>query len=303
MANTISGNAGVAGAAIALTGAATASTTSASDGTYSFPGLVAGAYVVTPTLASVTFTPTFLNETIVATDITTANFVAQATTFVSTPTITDDFHRGPAANLGANWTVTNDNFPIAITATNLAVGDPTQVPPNGQDLYTGRQFANDQFASCTIDLFAISSITAVQIRSDITVIPGYSTNLVGDGLGGYTVTLFDSPVGQLGVVATLAGAPQPGDILSIQAVGTLITTFYNGVPIASGTSSTTAAGTPILAIVATAIQTDTSVSLFTAGPILPGPLCVDFYLGFNLLQEDGTSFFQLEDGSGFLILE
>ncbi len=264
MANTISGNAGVSGATVTLSGAASASTTSAANGTYSFPGLAAGAYVVTPTLASTTFTPTHLNETIVVTDITNANFVAQATTFAPSPNLSDDFNRSNAVTLGPNWTTTTDISTSCAIVSHLAV--PEIVSLEGENIYTGATFANDQFAAATIDLFAVSSFIDVAIRGDITSATGYFVSLSGDGAGNYTAQLHDAvSAGTLGVDATLS-APQPGDILKVQAVGTLVTAFYNGTPIISGTSATTTSGSPVIFLLGTAVQTDTSFSLFSAGP-------------------------------------
>ena len=74
----IAGNAGIAGAAIALTGTATGSTTSAGDGTYSFTGLLAGGYTITPTLAKTKFNPVSHAETITSGNITGVNFVASS---------------------------------------------------------------------------------------------------------------------------------------------------------------------------------------------------------------------------------
>ena len=264
MANTISGNAGVAGAAIALTGAATASTTSASDGTYAFAGLLPGAYVITPTLAGVTFTPAFLNETIVVTDITTANFVAQATVFSPSPNATDDFHRTDAPTLGPNWTV--PSFPGANALSIASFLAVPAVAGGGTERYAAEGFANNQFAAITLDLFAISSEIDVVVRTDITVATGYAAALVGDGLGGYTLILNDYASGfPAGVAFTLSGAPQPGDIVKIQAVGTLVTAFYNGVPVTSATITDAASGSPAIFMQSTAVNTDTSISLFTAG--------------------------------------
>lgn len=72
----ISGNAGIAGATVALTGDATSSTTSAGDGSYTFIGLSAGNYVVTPSLTGYTFAPTSRSETITSSNITGVDFVA-----------------------------------------------------------------------------------------------------------------------------------------------------------------------------------------------------------------------------------
>ena len=265
MANSISGNAGVAGAAIALTGTSTASTTSAANGTYSFSGLAAGAYVVTPTLAGVTFTPAFLNETIVATNITTANFVAQATGATFTPTISDTFHRTDAATLGSNWTPTTDiNTALAIVS-DLAVAN--SIALNGSEIYTGKTFGNNQSASITIGAMAVNAEIDLLVRTDITASTGYSVAFSNTGQVQLTLGDIVAGIPLDGGLLTFSPAPQPGDVLSIQAVGTLITVFYNGVPVLSGTSTTTASGSPSLAITPVATQTDTSVSLFTAGPV------------------------------------
>lgn len=77
MANSISGKAS-AGALITLSGAAAATTYANLLGNYTFSGLAAGAYVVTPFVQTLKFTPAFQNVTIVATDITGINFLAQS---------------------------------------------------------------------------------------------------------------------------------------------------------------------------------------------------------------------------------
>ena len=267
MSNSISGNAGAAAVTVTLSGAGSASTTSASDGTYSFAGLSAGAYVVTPTMTGITFTPAFLNETIVAASITAVNFVAQPTRYVQVPTVVDNFHRANSPNLGSKWTVqTLTNIPIPIVS-NQATGDPSL--GQAAEMYSGASFPNDQFAALTIGAFAIESQYFVLVRTDITELTGYAGSIEGDGMGGYFATIDDQGNGeaQIGTTVTLSGAPQPGDILSLQAVGTLVTMFYNGVPIVSATSSTTASGTVAMDITATATQTDTSVSLFAAGSV------------------------------------
>lgn len=77
MANSISGKA-AAGALITLSGAASATTFANLQGNYIFSGLAAGAYVITPFSQNLKFSPAFSNQTIVATDITGVNFLAQS---------------------------------------------------------------------------------------------------------------------------------------------------------------------------------------------------------------------------------
>ncbi len=66
------------GATIVLSGAASNSTTSAADGTYSFSGLTNGNYTITPSSSGVIFTPGSLNVTINGANLTGENFSDQA---------------------------------------------------------------------------------------------------------------------------------------------------------------------------------------------------------------------------------
>ena len=66
------------GVTVTLTGTSSASTTTASDGTYSFTGLSAGSYTITPGKTGYTFSPTSLSPTITASNITRENFTDSA---------------------------------------------------------------------------------------------------------------------------------------------------------------------------------------------------------------------------------
>jgi hypothetical protein len=75
MPNTISGKAS-AGALVTLSGTASAVTTANQAGVYSFSGLAAGPYTVTPSVQTLLFSPLLQNVTIVASDIAGVNFLA-----------------------------------------------------------------------------------------------------------------------------------------------------------------------------------------------------------------------------------
>ncbi|HEX7285213.1 MAG TPA: N,N-dimethylformamidase beta subunit family domain-containing protein [Candidatus Angelobacter sp.] len=79
----ISGNvsAGGAGATVALSGAATASTTADSSGNYSFAALANGTYTVTPTKPGFTFSPASQTATVNNANVSAVNFTATAQTF------------------------------------------------------------------------------------------------------------------------------------------------------------------------------------------------------------------------------
>jgi hypothetical protein len=76
--SSISGNAGIAGATVTLSGDASASTTADGSGNYSFGSLLNGSYTVTPSLAGYTFSPTSISFSINSASVAGVNFVATA---------------------------------------------------------------------------------------------------------------------------------------------------------------------------------------------------------------------------------
>jgi hypothetical protein len=72
----LQGNSGIAGAAVALTGAASSNTISDGSGNFSFCGLSDGNYTITPSLVGWSFSPTSQNETLAGVTINGINFVA-----------------------------------------------------------------------------------------------------------------------------------------------------------------------------------------------------------------------------------
>ncbi|MGC8723132.1 MAG: protease pro-enzyme activation domain-containing protein [Acidobacteriota bacterium] len=87
---TVSG-AVTSGVTMTLSGAASATTTTASGGTYSFAGLANGTYTVTPSKSGYTFTPASASETVNGASITGVNFTATAnppSTYTISGTIT-----------------------------------------------------------------------------------------------------------------------------------------------------------------------------------------------------------------------
>jgi len=64
---------------VTLSGAASRSTTTATDGTYSFTGLADGSYTITPSLSGYTFTPSFRNVTVFGGNVTGQDFIASQT--------------------------------------------------------------------------------------------------------------------------------------------------------------------------------------------------------------------------------
>jgi Carboxypeptidase regulatory-like domain len=68
---------------VALSGAATATTTADASGNYSFAGLAAGSYTLTPSKSGYTFTPASQPVTITNANVASVNFTGQASSTTS----------------------------------------------------------------------------------------------------------------------------------------------------------------------------------------------------------------------------
>ena len=124
----ISGNAGVAGATLALSGSSTSSTTADSSGAYSFTALAAGGnYTVTPTKTYYTFTPASRTFNSLA-----ANQTASFTTALNTFTISGNAGVAAAtvAISGSSTSSTTADSSGAFSFSGLAAGGNYTVTPS-----------------------------------------------------------------------------------------------------------------------------------------------------------------------------
>ncbi|MEM4248476.1 MAG: carboxypeptidase regulatory-like domain-containing protein, partial [Candidatus Nanoarchaeia archaeon] len=120
------------GVTLNLSGAATATTTSAADGTYSFANLANGSYIVTPSLTGYTFSPPSISVTISEADQTGKNFIASAVqpgTYSISGTIAGDIQQGVLLRLSGNTSATTTSGADGnYTFANLANGTYTVTP-------------------------------------------------------------------------------------------------------------------------------------------------------------------------------
>jgi Carboxypeptidase regulatory-like domain len=126
---------GGGGATMTLSGASSATTTTSSAGTYSFPGLAAGTYAVTPSNPGFTFSPTTQSATITTANITGLNFTATAQsgpTFSISGTITPSSGGSGATVLlsGAAGATTTSNASGSYIFSGLANGNYSVTPNN-----------------------------------------------------------------------------------------------------------------------------------------------------------------------------
>ncbi len=107
---TISGTVtGAPGITVALSGAATASTTADASGNYSFPAVANGSYTVTPSNVGYAVTPTSQNVTVSGAGVTAVNFSASATAYAISGTITGGAGATVALTGPLNLTTTADS--------------------------------------------------------------------------------------------------------------------------------------------------------------------------------------------------
>ena len=131
---TISPAAGGNGAAVTLSGAASATTTADSSGSYTFTGLANGTYAVTPSHTGYTFSPTSQAATISGANVTGINFTdtPQSATYAISGTISPAAGgSGAAVTLsGAAGATTLTNASGSYTFSGLANGTYTVTPSN-----------------------------------------------------------------------------------------------------------------------------------------------------------------------------
>lgn len=117
---TISPVTGGNGATVTLSGAASASTTANSSGSYTFAGLANAAYTITPSNAGYTFAPASQNATVNGANVTGVNFTATPQT---NPTYSISGTISPAA--GGNGATVTLSGPASATTTANSSGNYT----------------------------------------------------------------------------------------------------------------------------------------------------------------------------------
>jgi len=213
---TVSG-AATSGVTITLSGANSGSVITGAGGTYSFPGLVAGSYTVTPSLASYTFSPTSTPVTIVAANSTGNNFTATAVTYSISGTVSGNATSGVTMTLsGAGSATTTTGGGGTYTFTGLLNGSYTVTPSLTGNVFTpsstavivsGANVAGTNFvaASNVVPTYTISGTVSGAVTSGVTVaLSGASTGSVVTGVGG-TYSFSSLVSGSYTVTPTLTG--------------------------------------------------------------------------------------------------
>ncbi len=216
----ISGTVSPAGSgySLALTGAATANTTTNSSGSFSFGGLASGSYTVTPSQAGFTFMPTYQNVTVSTGSVSGINFAAQP---ISTSTLAIDANVSKD-NVTAASTITTPAFSttsgnellLALVATDAKSANMTvtSVTGSGPTWSLVKRTNANGGTSEIWQAFATSSLSNVSVTA----------NLSQSVVGAMTVLSFSGanplqPIGATGSGSAASGAP----------TASLTTTQYN----------------------------------------------------------------------------
>jgi len=169
------------GVTMTLGGAASQTTTTAANGTYSFTGLASGSYTVTPSKVGYAFAPGSLTFTMTGADATAKNFVASASgstapvldalfpycAWINNQT-TPSMTVGPFTTTGPRtyvavvsfYTPANDPYPISVTWEGGA--------PGGATGWTQRIWPNDGSIHWTAEIWTATStggLSAVQVTA------------------------------------------------------------------------------------------------------------------------------------------
>lgn len=149
-------------------------------------------------------------------------------------TFTDDFNRADSSNLGANWVEVSGDWSIVSNQLSPGAAGGTIILRAA-----GAMSTNDNSAQVTIAATAAVS-QGVWCRGNSNITSGYLWR--NDGT---SWDLFQVVGGSFTNIGTFAGAAAPSDVAKVQAVGSTIKGFVNGVQRVSVTDTAVASGTSV----------------------------------------------------------
>lgn len=144
-------------------------------------------------------------------------------------TFADDFNRADSTNLGAGWVEVSGDWSIVSNQLSPGTAGGTILLRAATDAAT-----DDNFAQTTIAATAAAS-QGVACRTNANLSTGYLWRNNGTSWDLFTLGTFT-------LLATYTAAAAPGDVMKVQAVGSTIKGYVNGVERASVTDTTYATG-------------------------------------------------------------
>lgn len=149
-------------------------------------------------------------------------------------TFTDDFNRADSTNLGANWVEVSGDWSIVSNQLSPGAAGGTIILRAA-----GAMSTNDNSAQVTIAATTTAS-QGVWCRGNSNITQGYLWRN-----NGTSWDLFSVVGGSFTVIGTYTAAAIPGDVAKVQAVGTTIKGFVNGVQRVSVTDTAVTTGTSV----------------------------------------------------------
>jgi hypothetical protein len=146
----------------------------------------------------------------------------------------DDFNRADNTDLGAGWAEVSGDWSIISNRLSPGVDTGTVILRAA-----GAMDSSDHSAQVTIAVPAVASL-GVWCRGNSNISSGYLWRNDGS-----TWDLFSVVSSTFNVIATYAEPAAPGDVARVQAVGSTIKAFVNGIERASVTDTAVASGTSV----------------------------------------------------------
>ena len=268
MSGTITPTAAGNGAAVALSGPASASATADSSGNYTFAGLANGTYTIAPSHAGFTFTPGSQSMAVNGANVTGVNFTATSQTFSISGTISP-VAGGSGATVTLSGTAsatTTANSSGAYTLSGLTSGSYTITPTNAGYTFTPLS------QNVTLSTANVSGVnftdTAVAVAPTITTPPANQTVTAGQTATFTVVAAGTVPLSYQWQKngANIAGATAVSYTTPVTTTADSGSTFRVVVTNTAGTvTSTTATLTVSPAPVAPTITTPPTNQTVTAG--------------------------------------
>ncbi|MEV6105717.1 hypothetical protein AB0M28_13515 [Streptomyces sp. NPDC051940] len=146
-------------------------------------------------------------------------------------TFSDDFNRADSSNLGAGWVEVSGDWSIASNRLHPGTATGTVIARAATAMDT-----SDHSAQATIAVAAVAS-QGVWCRGDASLTTGYLWRNDGSTWNLFAVS------GGFTSIGSFAGGAVSGDVMKVQAVGSTIKGFVNGVERVSVTNTTVTSGT------------------------------------------------------------
>lgn len=149
-------------------------------------------------------------------------------------TYSDDFNRADSSNLGAGWVEVSGDWSIISNQLSPGAAGGTVLLRNAGAASTNNNYAQSKLAT------AAAASQGVVCRGNANFSNGYLWRNDGSQWD-----LFSIVGGSFSVIGTFAGAAVNGDVVKVQANGSTIKAFVNGVERVSVTDTAVATGTAI----------------------------------------------------------